>query len=214
MDKSGGRADVQGPHRLIFEIFQRRRWETGRLFCYYLEKFACTDCRFLVFSPALHGHWPLGGSSAGHYRMDNVQHKGTTRYNAKGMAKPVNFLCIAPEAQEVAIIGDFNNWESGKHLMNRQIDGSWSAQIDLHHGHHRYHRHRRQPTSTPVPTAWCETRPTSAHHRRQLGQLPYFHKRDAPHRAPSKCFSCVEPQPLAASNWPRQRPSSPHSRKP
>ena len=22
--------------------------------------------------------------------------------------------------------------------MNRQIDGSWSAQIDLHHGHHRY----------------------------------------------------------------------------
>ena len=70
--------------------------------------------------------------------MDNVQHKGTTRYNAKSMAKPVNFLCIAPEAQEVAIIGDFNNWESGKHLMNRQIDGSWSAQIDLHHGHHRY----------------------------------------------------------------------------
>ena len=70
--------------------------------------------------------------------MDNVQHKGTTRYNAKGMAKPVNFLCIAPEAQEVAIIGDFNNWESGKHLMNRQIDGSWSVQIDLHHGHHRY----------------------------------------------------------------------------
>jgi len=70
--------------------------------------------------------------------MDNVQHKGTTRYNAKGMAKPVNFFCIAPEAQEVAIIGDFNNWESGKHLMNRQIDGSWSAQIDLHHGHHRY----------------------------------------------------------------------------
>ena len=56
----------------------------------------------------------------------------------RGMAKPVNFLCIAPEAQEVAIIGDFNNWESGKHLMNRQIDGSWSAQIDLHHGHHRY----------------------------------------------------------------------------
>ncbi len=70
--------------------------------------------------------------------MDNVQHKGTTRYNAKGMTKPVNFLCIAPEAHEVAIIGDFNNWESGKHLMNRQIDGSWSAQIDLHHGHHRY----------------------------------------------------------------------------
>ena len=70
--------------------------------------------------------------------MDNVQHKGTTRYSAKGMAKPVNFLCIAPEAHEVTIIGDFNNWESGKHLMNRQIDGSWSAQIDLHHGHHRY----------------------------------------------------------------------------
>tara|TARA_A100001037_G_scaffold292938_1_gene308913 strand:- start:348 stop:608 length:261 start_codon:yes stop_codon:yes gene_type:complete len=54
------------------------------------------------------------------------------------MAKPVNFLCIAPEAQEVAIIGDFNDWESGAHLLNRQVDGSWSTQIDLHHGHHRY----------------------------------------------------------------------------
>ena len=71
-------------------------------------------------------------------RMDNAQQKGSARYNAKGMAKPVNFLCIAPEAQEVSIIGDFNNWEPGSHAMNRQVDGSWSTQIDLHHGHHRY----------------------------------------------------------------------------
>ena len=71
-------------------------------------------------------------------RMDNAQQKGSARYNAKGMAKPVNFLCIAPEAQEVSIIGDFNNWKPGSHAMNRQVDGSWSTQINLHHGHHRY----------------------------------------------------------------------------
>ncbi len=116
--------------------------------------------------------------------MDNVQHKGTTRYNAKGMAKPVNFLCIAPEAQEVAIIGDFNNWESGKHLMNRQIDGSWSAQIDLHHGHHRY-----QFVIDGKPTL-----------DRQLGQLHCLTtKKDAPQGASRNGFVAGESQPLAAS---------------
>ena len=70
--------------------------------------------------------------------MGNNQHNGNGRYSAKGMAKPVNFLCIAPEAQEVYVIGDFNEWNSDAHAMNRQFDGSWSTQIDLHHGHHRY----------------------------------------------------------------------------
>jgi len=71
-------------------------------------------------------------------RMENNQHNGNGRYSAKGMAKPVNFLCIAPEAQEVSVIGDFNEWNGESHTMNRQFDGSWNTQIELHHGHHRY----------------------------------------------------------------------------
>ncbi len=72
--------------------------------------------------------------------MDNLQFNsnGNERYSAKAMAKPINFLCIAPEAQEVRVIGDFNDWNGDSHAMKRQFDGSWSMQIDLHHGHHRY----------------------------------------------------------------------------
>ena len=72
--------------------------------------------------------------------MDKLQLNGNGkgRYSAKSMAKPINFLCIAPEAQEVCVIGDFNEWNGNSHAMNRQFDGSWSTQIDLHHGHHRY----------------------------------------------------------------------------
>jgi 1,4-alpha-glucan branching enzyme len=74
--------------------------------------------------------------------MDNLQlngnGRGNERYSAKAMAKPINFLCIAPDAQEVSVIGDFNEWNGESHAMNRHFDGSWSTQIDLHHGHHRY----------------------------------------------------------------------------
>ena len=64
-----------------------------------------------VFFPALQCLMAIGRVFRRANRMDNAQQKGSARYNAKGMAKPVNFLCIAPEAQEVSIIGDFNNWE-------------------------------------------------------------------------------------------------------
>ena len=36
--------------------------------------------------------------------MGNNQHNGNGRYSAKGMAKPVNFLCIAPDAHEVSVM--------------------------------------------------------------------------------------------------------------
>jgi len=60
------------------------------------------------------------------------------RYTAKRMAKPVNFVCIAPEAREVYLIGDFNNWEPDNHRMERQPDGTWLIQVSPHHGHHQY----------------------------------------------------------------------------
>lgn len=60
------------------------------------------------------------------------------RYSAKRMAKPVNFLCVAPEAQQVDLIGDFNGWTAGSHPMKRQPDGAWLLQVPLHHGHHHY----------------------------------------------------------------------------
>jgi 1,4-alpha-glucan branching enzyme len=60
------------------------------------------------------------------------------RYSAKKMAKPVNFICTAPDAQRVTLAGDFNDWDLEACPMKRQPDGNWLVQIPLSHGHHHY----------------------------------------------------------------------------
>jgi 1,4-alpha-glucan branching enzyme len=60
------------------------------------------------------------------------------RYSAKKMAKPINFVCVAPKARHVCLTGDFNNWDACSHPMIRQPDGNWLLQVPLHHGHHQY----------------------------------------------------------------------------
>ncbi len=59
-------------------------------------------------------------------------------YSAKKMEKPVNFICLAPRAERVCVIGDFNQWRAEAHPMTRQPDGAWFAAIPMNHGHHRY----------------------------------------------------------------------------
>jgi 1,4-alpha-glucan branching enzyme len=60
------------------------------------------------------------------------------RYSARKILKPINFFCIAPDAQQVYLIGDFNDWDPNSHPMKRQRDGTWLLQIPLNHGHHHY----------------------------------------------------------------------------
>ena len=62
----------------------------------------------------------------------------TQRYSAKRMTKPVNFVCVAPAAKKVILIGEFNGWNEEVHPMHRQPDGAWLLQIPLYHGHHQY----------------------------------------------------------------------------
>jgi 1,4-alpha-glucan branching enzyme len=54
------------------------------------------------------------------------------------MAKPVNFICQAPDAKAVTLVGDFNDWDPAAYPMKRQPDGAWLIQIPLNHGHHHY----------------------------------------------------------------------------
>ena len=54
------------------------------------------------------------------------------------MAKPVNFVCVAPAAKQVFITGDFNDWETSAHPMKRQPDGAWQISLPLNHGPHHY----------------------------------------------------------------------------
>lgn len=60
------------------------------------------------------------------------------RYSAKKNAKPINFICHAPEAKRVSVVGDFNQWNSSANPLRKMADGSWQGQIPLSHGHHRY----------------------------------------------------------------------------
>ena len=70
--------------------------------------------------------------------LQNYNPGGMNRYSAKKMAKPINFVCLAPEAKEVFLIGDFNDWHPTATPMKRQVDGSWATQVQLNHGHHHY----------------------------------------------------------------------------
>jgi 1,4-alpha-glucan branching enzyme len=54
------------------------------------------------------------------------------------MRKPVSFICVAPQAEHVSLIGDFNEWHPNATPMHRHVDGSWQVQVHLTHGHHRY----------------------------------------------------------------------------
>jgi len=60
------------------------------------------------------------------------------RYSARRMAKPINFVCVAPGAKQVSLIGGFNEWQPEAHPMKRQPDGAWMVQVPLNHGHHHY----------------------------------------------------------------------------
>ena len=70
--------------------------------------------------------------------IDSYTKGPVDRYSAKASARPVNFLYLAPHAQHVSVIGDFNGWHPNANPMTRQPDGGWFTRIALHHGHHRY----------------------------------------------------------------------------
>ena len=74
----------------------------------------------------------------------------SNRYSARNMAKPVNFICVAPDATQVFLMGDFNDWHPTSHPMRQQPDGDWLIQIPLNHGHHHYQfRVDGKPTLDP-----------------------------------------------------------------
>jgi 1,4-alpha-glucan branching enzyme len=66
-------------------------------------------------------------------------HVGTLpRYSAKRNLHRVKAFCHAPEAEQVSLIGDFNNWEANATPMLCRPDGQWMASLELRHGYHQY----------------------------------------------------------------------------
>jgi hypothetical protein len=60
------------------------------------------------------------------------------RLQAKATLKPVNFIHLAPQAKEVFLIGDFNDWNPASHPMKKSYDGSFALSVTLGHGGHHY----------------------------------------------------------------------------
>ena len=50
----------------------------------------------------------------------------------------VFFLCSAPQAKSVSVVGDFNDWQPEANLMQKMPDGCWKARLELRHGSYRY----------------------------------------------------------------------------
>jgi 1,4-alpha-glucan branching enzyme len=50
----------------------------------------------------------------------------------------VDFICRAPQAKRVSLIGDFNGWQPDSHPMTCMPDGGWVIRLELPHGHHQY----------------------------------------------------------------------------
>ena len=61
-----------------------------------------------------------------------------SRYSAKRNLHHADFFCHAPEAKQVSIIGDFNDWNPNATTMIRQPNGWWMAGLELTHGYHQY----------------------------------------------------------------------------
>lgn len=55
--------------------------------------------------------------------------------------RAVNFICRAPEARAVSLVGDFNGWNPAAHPMKQGPDRSWTVQVEIKRGHHRYAFH-------------------------------------------------------------------------
>jgi 1,4-alpha-glucan branching enzyme len=52
--------------------------------------------------------------------------------------RAVNFICHAPQAKSVSLVGDFNAWNPAANPMKQMPDHSWLVTVELKHGHHRY----------------------------------------------------------------------------
>ena len=63
-----------------------------------------------------------------------------SKFNSKqnNKKKRWTFSLEAKEAEEVFLMGDFNNWSPGKHTMRRDEKGTWNKRVMLSSGDHEY----------------------------------------------------------------------------
>lgn len=63
---------------------------------------------------------------------------GKSKTRIKNATKYVQFEFPAPEAKEVCLAGDFNNWDTRAHPMKRDKNGIWKTVLPLKLGKYEY----------------------------------------------------------------------------
>jgi len=74
-----------------------------------------------------------GQSTVGHPK-DAV----ATRLPVSSIDTVVKFVYLAPGADKVFLVGDFNGWDTTKTPLARGTDGSWTVTVPLSAGRHLY----------------------------------------------------------------------------
>jgi 1,4-alpha-glucan branching enzyme len=64
--------------------------------------------------------------------------KSTVLENETKEIKKIDFELFAPEAQNVSLAGDFNDWDMSSHPLGKNSDGTWKVKIDLMPGKYEY----------------------------------------------------------------------------
>jgi len=63
----------------------------------------------------------------------------TTNANASPVLSQVQFVLVAPDAQTVTVVGDFNDWDDrATPLVKAEGDGIWSVTVPLTPGRYQY----------------------------------------------------------------------------
>jgi 1,4-alpha-glucan branching enzyme len=70
--------------------------------------------------------------------MEGKKKTGTAKTEAKVLTKKVLFELLAPETQEVYLVGDFNNWDTCSNLMKKDKKGIWKTTLSLKPGRYEY----------------------------------------------------------------------------
>lgn len=68
--------------------------------------------------------------------MNTTQQKQKEGESGHNEPTPVNFLCAAPNAMRVELVGDFNEWHPSP--MAKSVDGWWLVRVELRRGRHQY----------------------------------------------------------------------------
>jgi 1,4-alpha-glucan branching enzyme len=70
--------------------------------------------------------------------MAGKKRAGTAKAKTKVLTRKVQFEFPAPEALEVYLAGDFNNWDTSANPMKKDRKGIWKISLPLKPGKYEY----------------------------------------------------------------------------